>query len=73
MAKVAVDHLRAGATAQEAARLAVRTLGERAKALGGIIVVSPKGDLGVSFNTERMSRAYVDPSLTGPVAAIERD
>jgi beta-aspartyl-peptidase (threonine type) len=73
MAKAAVDHLRSGATAQEAARLAVHTLGERAKALGGIIVVSPRGDLGVAFNTERMSRAYVDPSLAAPIAAIERD
>jgi L-asparaginase / beta-aspartyl-peptidase len=73
MAKAAVDHLRGGATAQEAARLVVHTLGERAKALGGIIVVSPRGDLGVAFNTERMSRAYFDESLAAPIAAIERD
>jgi len=72
MARAAADHLRAGASAQEAADLAVRALTERASGLGGIIVVSRHGDLGVSFNTERMSRAYCDATHAEPVAEIER-
>jgi beta-aspartyl-peptidase (threonine type) len=73
MARVAVERLRAGAPAPEAAKDAIRLLGERANGLGGIIVVSPKGELGVAFNTGRMSRAYCDASLSEPVASVERD
>jgi beta-aspartyl-peptidase (threonine type) len=73
MAKTAVDHLCAGASPSEAARRAVQTLGERVGGQGGIIVVSPRGDIGVAFNTERMSRAYQDAAHPEPIAAIERD
>jgi beta-aspartyl-peptidase (threonine type) len=73
MAKAAVDHLRAGASAQEAARLAVLALAERMGGKGGVIVVSPSGEIGVGFNTERMSRAYRDSSHAEAVAAIERE
>ena len=72
MARIATDQLRTGATAQEAAQAAVRALTDRVNGLGGIIVVSPRGDLGVAFNTERMSRAYCDSSLAEPIASIDR-
>ncbi len=73
MAKLAVDQLRAGASAQDAAHFAIRTLGERAGGQGGLIVVSPRGEIGVAFNTERMSRAYQDATHAEAVAAIERE
>ena len=59
MAKVACDRMAEGDDAQRAAEAAVAALG-RVHGEGGIIAVDRAGRLGFAFNSERMSRAWVD-------------
>lgn len=59
MAKHAVDRMAEGMAADEAAASAVEAL-ERVSGEGGIVVVDRSGRVGFAFNTERMSRAFVD-------------
>jgi beta-aspartyl-peptidase (threonine type) len=58
LAKQAVDLLRTGMQPMEAARAAVAYLAERARGLGGCIVLDPAGRVGFAFNTPRMAYAY---------------
>jgi beta-aspartyl-peptidase (threonine type) len=51
--------MRQGASATEAARAGVEAL-ERVSGTGGVISVDPSGDVGWAFNTERMTRAWID-------------
>ncbi|MFW9992870.1 MAG: isoaspartyl peptidase/L-asparaginase [Candidatus Odinarchaeota archaeon] len=53
----AVDYLRVGLTAQQAADWTVEDLGKKAAGLGGLIVLNRDG-LGLAFNTPRMAFAY---------------
>lgn len=58
--------IRAGASAEEAARAGIARLGARLGASGGLIVVDPKGRVGHAHNTRTMgwglARAGEDPS-----------
>ncbi|MBL8953139.1 MAG: isoaspartyl peptidase/L-asparaginase [Myxococcaceae bacterium] len=56
----AVDRLAGGQDPMETARAAVEQL-PRAGGTGGIILVDAAGRPGFAFNTQRMSRAYIDP------------
>jgi len=58
LARHAADLAGAGRSAMEAAREAVRTLGERAGGDGGLIVVGPAGEPGFAHDTQVMSRAW---------------
>jgi len=55
----ALDLVHGGADAMPAAREAVETLG-RAGGDGGLILVTPGGELGWALSTERMARGWVD-------------
>ena len=57
MARAAVDLLRSGVPAAEAAARAVALLGDRVGGRGGLIVVSRHGDVGAAFNTRSMAWA----------------
>jgi len=57
MARFAVDLLRAGVPAAEAAARAVALLGARVGGRGGLIVVGRDGDVGAAFNTRSMAWA----------------
>lgn len=59
LTRAAVDCLRAGASAPEAAVRSLRSL-ERVRGEGGIITVDRLGRVGAAFNTARMSRAWID-------------
>lgn len=59
MAKFAVDRLRAGVGAEEAARAAVDELGARVKGQGGIIVVDRSGAVAQARNTDAMPWAAI--------------
>jgi len=68
MAKAAVDFLRAGKTAQEAAEACVRLLAERAHGTGGLILLDRTGQPGFAFNTTRMAFGYVAPDSSFVIA-----
>lgn len=57
LAKVAVDRMREGATAAQAARWAIDELGARVGGRGGIILIDRRGRVGMAFNTRSMSWA----------------
>ncbi len=72
LTRAAVDRMRAGASAQRAAEDSIEELSLRTGGEGGIILVSPRGELGIAFNTRRMSRAFCGLDHPTPVALIER-
>ncbi len=61
LARAALELAASGAPAQRAAQQAVELLASRTGASGGIILITPAGDLGIAFNTRRMSHAYRGP------------
>jgi len=73
LAKMTVDLLRAGRTAQAAAEAAIAEFTRRTSSEAGVIVVSPAGQLGLAFNTLRMSRASWREGDVEPNARIEKD
>jgi L-asparaginase / beta-aspartyl-peptidase len=64
LARRCADLVGEGRTAGDAAREAVALLGARVGGEGGLIVVSPRGELGFAHNTPVMSRAYSLPDGT---------
>jgi beta-aspartyl-peptidase (threonine type) len=67
LARAAVDLLRAGVPAAEAARAAIATFERRVGGSGGIILVGRDGSVGVAHNTETMTFAIarVGEAVTG--------
>ncbi len=57
LARHVCELVRAGVPAQAAADAAMAAFGARVEGRGGVIVVSPRGDVGVARNTESMSYA----------------
>jgi beta-aspartyl-peptidase (threonine type) len=72
LARSSVDLLRGGVSAQAAAEGALAILSERTGAEAGLILVAPNGDLGLAFNTLRMSRAFCSGDHPEPQAAVDR-
>ena len=58
MAKAAVDFLRAGKSAQEAAEACVDLLARRARGTGGLILLDREGRPGFAYSTTRMAFGY---------------
>ncbi len=70
LSKRALDFLAEGRSPQQAAEQAISVLETRTAGRGGIIVVSPEGELGSSFNTPHMAHAYMTERLGEPVVTI---
>jgi beta-aspartyl-peptidase (threonine type) len=62
MAKTAIEWMRAGQQAQEAADRAIRLLGERVHGTGGLILIDRQGRIGASFSTPSMAFGYRNDS-----------
>jgi L-asparaginase / beta-aspartyl-peptidase len=60
LSKAVCDYIALGRDAQSAAEKAIGVLADRAQGLGGLIVIDRSGQIGVSFNTPRMARAWVE-------------
>lgn len=71
MAKTVIDLIQAsGGNPQAAAERGIEILKRKADGDGGVIVLSPKGTFGASFNTHRMARAYVNDAMASPVVEV---
>lgn len=71
MAKTLVDMMETnGGKAQEASEKAIDILKRKADGDGGVIVLTPGGTFGISFNTPRMARAYVNETMSRPVVEL---
>jgi beta-aspartyl-peptidase (threonine type) len=64
LARHCADLVGQGRPAMEAAREAIRRLGERVDGEGGLIVVPPRGDVGFAHNSPVMARAWSRPDGT---------
>jgi beta-aspartyl-peptidase (threonine type) len=70
MAKFAVDLLKDGETAREAAARAVSLLKGKVDGRGGLILVDRAGEIGFAFNTVRMAYAYLTEGMGEPVVGV---
>lgn len=71
MAKTALDLLaRFGGDPQKAAEESIRILEKKVKGYGGVVIVTPTGDIGMHFNTPRMARASMTSSMRSPVIVV---
>jgi beta-aspartyl-peptidase (threonine type) len=70
LTRIVVDHLRAGRTADEAARLAMAELTERVGGDAGVICVDRLGRIGVARSSEMMPHARATLSEPDPVSAL---
>jgi beta-aspartyl-peptidase (threonine type) len=70
LAKRATDYLAAGLSAQAAASMAIRLLGERAGGHGGLILLDRAGRVGYARNTPSMAHAYILEGMETPFAGV---
>jgi beta-aspartyl-peptidase (threonine type) len=71
MAKTVIDLMEAnGGNPQAAAESGIHILKRKADGDGGVIVLNPAGTLGISYNTPRMARAFLNESMSAPVVEV---
>jgi beta-aspartyl-peptidase (threonine type) len=66
LARLALHELQGLADSMAAARASVNVLAERANGVGGVILLSPDGQLGWHHNTPYMACAYQTVGMEGP-------
>ncbi|HTP11467.1 MAG TPA: isoaspartyl peptidase/L-asparaginase [Anaerolineae bacterium] len=71
LSKAVCDFTLLGYSTQQAAEKAIGVLADRAQGLGGLIVIDHSGQIGVSFNTPRMARAWIENDQI--IARVDRD
>ncbi len=71
LARRACEFLAHGMSAQAAADVAIRLLGERVGGDGGLILIDRQGHVGFAHNTPQMSYGYLTADMETPVVGIE--
>ncbi len=71
MAKFIIDIMENnGGNSQEAAQRGIETLKRKVDGYGGVIVMNHSGQCGISFNTPRMARAYMNERMSTPFVDV---
>ena len=71
MAKTVIDLMEInGGNAQDAAEKGIEILHRKADSFGGVIALNKNGGFGISFNTPRMARAYMNTDMNKPFIAV---
>ncbi|MBI5021521.1 MAG: isoaspartyl peptidase/L-asparaginase [Ignavibacteriales bacterium] len=71
MAKTVIDLMEInGGDAQDAAEKGIEILHRKADGFGGVIALNKNGGFGISFNTPRMARAYMNTDMNKPFIAV---
>ena len=70
LSKVVCELLGNGLTAQKAAEEGVRRLERKIDGRGGVIVLDKKGNIGISYNTPKMARAYMKEGMNAPIPSV---
>jgi len=70
ISKVVCELLGKGLTAQKAAEESVKRLERKINGRGGVIVLDKKGNVGISYNTPKMARAYMTEGIDFPISSI---
>ncbi len=71
LAREVAERMRSHKDAQQAAESGIRVLRRRVQGLGGVICIDAGGQMGISFNTPRMARGYMQEGMKEPSTAIE--
>jgi beta-aspartyl-peptidase (threonine type) len=72
LARIALEFVRGGNPAQEAARLAIRLLEDKVDGRGGVILIDPRGEVGFAFSTEALAHAYLMEGMQDLVVSVGR-
>ncbi len=59
-----------GLTAQNAAEAAIDFLWKKVGGKGGVIVIDNNGNVGMTYNTKKMPRAWMNSEMSDPDVAI---
>jgi beta-aspartyl-peptidase (threonine type) len=70
LAKTALDLVKGGRSAQEAAAMAVRLLKEDVDGHAGVIIIDHTGKVGYAFNTGAMAHAYLTEGMEDPIVGV---
>jgi beta-aspartyl-peptidase (threonine type) len=70
ISKVVCELLGKGLTAQKAAEEGVKRLERKINGRGGVIVLDRKGNVGISYNTPKMARAYMTEGMNVPISSV---
>lgn len=70
LSKVVCELLGKGLTSQKAAEKGVKMLERKINGRGGVIVLDKKGNIGISYNTPKMARAYVKEGMDAPISSV---
>jgi beta-aspartyl-peptidase (threonine type) len=71
MAKTVAELMaRFGGDAASAAEEALRILVRKTEGYGGVIALNRRGEVGISYNTPRMARAYITTGMSAPFVAV---
>jgi L-asparaginase / beta-aspartyl-peptidase len=71
LAKTVIDRLEInGGDPRQAAEAGIDILHRKVDGFGGVIVMNKKGEFGIAHNTPRMARAFINESMTTPVAIV---
>ncbi len=70
LSKVVCEFLGKGLTAQKAAEESVKRLARKINGRGGVIVLDKKGNVGISYNTPKMARAYMTEGMKVPKSSV---
>lgn len=70
LAKTAVDHIALLGSARDAAHVAIAYFRQRVGGLGGVICISPDGQIGYAHSTPNLAHAYRDEKMADFVVAL---
>jgi beta-aspartyl-peptidase (threonine type) len=70
VAKRAADFVARGASARDAAEATIALISAKAQGTGGLIIVDRLGNVGFSWNSQHMARAYMCQDMQEPIAGV---
>ncbi len=73
LAKTAVDQIALLGSATDAANVAIAYFRHRVSGLGGVICISPEGQIGLAHSTPYLAHAYRGEEMPGVAAALKVD
>lgn len=72
LARTALEFVRNGNPAPEAAKLAIRLLRDKVDGRGGVVLIDPQGEVGFAFSTEALAHGYLMEGMQDPVVGVAR-
>ncbi len=73
LAKTTVDQIALLRSAHDAARVAIAYFGHRVGGLGGVICISPDGQIGFAHSTPYLAHAYRSTGMADVAAALRME